>query len=924
MKMIQINRIKKMLSRSLPSIFRSCCNEEECGIALLMTLGILAIMIVLAVAFASSAMITNKIAHYSADSVKGKLMVESAVDTAVALINMNQSDSDWTVDGFCSVGKDNDNMSHIEVHQMDGSKLVDSSSASSVRWNYIHYNYRDENNHLKSKIIGRFAFLALGTSGSIDPSACVTHESDKNPNWNVDGAQDEVDGSNVNQRYGVHVYEMNIAALDPDHERLSKDMVKRLSSKKAGGELVDGGRWTDFPTMFTKIGMYNELDKKKCQEEWMVLNTDEDLEKFYEAGDIDSSSPPTKDRFNLRKFTDKDGDGIYTKGADENWWDSLDNKVDLGLTIPYLSALNGTKLNPRTFPDSSARQDQIIANLIDYCDTDSIPTSDVECDNWGASTPPTFTGNEESSYISEVAVGVDAVATTHETTDGAGNTVYQYDYNVSAYLNAEEVNMYGSNIGNKAIICIDKGSITFSYKKPDGTTFDGPELSLDGKEIEIKDANKRCPARTYINKAYDASSITDSAGPFYSSTSFTPQVTAHIKITYVRLKQKLDGVEKNRDFSKVNADISKDIDLGNGQGDTTVEKTQWFAWEVDDPRQNLNPGDWSEDDQLIDGSHPDYTDSAVITVGSPNKKTSFEKSASNGDREQQVTAPTRTGGGVVSTAYIRNDLMKSPWELGCIHRGAKWETINLCKYNTSSEYLGSYYQGDARILDQIKMTSDLKCWGKFNLNATASDSLRVLTYGIHIPSEVNDDVYKDPLSGPKIDKDTADAIAGVIQGKLGKFQRRGEVANQLLLFKWSGEPDNFNNLMPDGVDDTNAAREALIGKFINLCKAKKITSTTVNLIVIAQAIKDIGGRTIYKDLDYDGQVGNADETACGWDCNGDGYIGGSTVSETIDTEEDRYDLNGDLILSEAKAWATLSLDPNDNKWKISRLIFMDE
>ena len=53
---------------------------------------------------------------------------------------------------------------------------------------------------------------------------------------------------------------------------------------------------------------------------------------------------------------------------------------------------------------------QIAANLNDYCDTDSIPTSDVAADTWKDKVDkiddlPKFTGNEQTPYINELAFG---------------------------------------------------------------------------------------------------------------------------------------------------------------------------------------------------------------------------------------------------------------------------------------------------------------------------------------------------------------------------------------------------------------------------------------------------------------------------------------------------------------------------------------
>ena len=65
--------------------------------------------------------------------------------------------------------------------------------------------------------------------------------------------------------------------------------------------------------------------------------------------------------------------------------------------------------------------------------------------------------------------------------------------------------------------------------------------------------------------------------------------------------------------------------------------------------------------------------------------------------------------------------MQSPWELGFIHRGAAWQTINLKAYNSDEGVAtdaggNAYSDGDANILDQIKMSSQTETYGKVNIN----------------------------------------------------------------------------------------------------------------------------------------------------------------------------------------------------------------
>ena len=77
-----------------------------------------------------------------------------------------------------------------------------------------------------------------------------------------------------------------------------------------------------------------------------------------------------------------------------------------------LYGLNFFKLigdTPASFADLATRRDQIAANFLDYCDSDSVPTSDIKPAEWSVTAPakyPTYTGNERTPYINELAIGV--------------------------------------------------------------------------------------------------------------------------------------------------------------------------------------------------------------------------------------------------------------------------------------------------------------------------------------------------------------------------------------------------------------------------------------------------------------------------------------------------------------------------------------
>jgi hypothetical protein len=203
--------------------------------------------------------------------------------------------------------------------------------------------------------------------------------------------------------------------------------------------------------------------------------------------------------------------------------------------------------------------------------------------------------------------------------------------------------------------------------------------------------------------------------------------------------------------------------------------------------------------------------------------------------------------------------MESPWELGFIHRGKKWQTINLKLYDTSKAYQvtkipastgkdyilggGLYSSGDANILDQIKMSPYTETLQKIALdtkNSSPSFTLKALLSTIYYGCAVDSIVSTDSLAktgGTKLEYSGTDtaalctAIKTFYDDTNNPQNRltRASVVSQLLLSTSS---------TPALTSETDAKQEELIGKVINLTKVAG-TDGNFTIIVLAQTIKDI-------------------------------------------------------------------------------------
>lgn len=218
--------------------------------------------------------------------------------------------------------------------------------------------------------------------------------------------------------------------------------------------------------------------------------------------------------------------------------------------------------------------------------------------------------------------------------------------------------------------------------------------------------------------------------------------------------------------------------------------------------------------------------------------------------------------------------MRSPWELGLIHRAAAWQTINLKEYDPNKGYKfvaanvpdasypyaripggGAYSDpvnggGDANILNQVKMIGTATSNNKININSAYVDSstgknitLQALLANIRIGNTfLNVGTAAGDAEGAKIIAPSAgidNLVLAIMTKRNGMdYLTRAEVANA----KTSATATT--NALSNGAcgipQDTDAKQEELIGKFINLTDVGG-KNNYFYVIVLAQAIKDVGG-----------------------------------------------------------------------------------
>ncbi|MBN2640639.1 MAG: hypothetical protein JXR78_03215, partial [Victivallales bacterium] len=535
-----------------------------------------------------------------------------------------------------------------------------------------------------------------------------------------------------------------------------------------------------------------------------------------------------------------------------------------GLGIPWLANF-GKTIDPATgatsdddtlkgtFAAVADKRNQIIANLIDYCDSNDVPTTDVTPANWdasavtyhggGADGRPTYTGNERTLYINRVAT---SGYLTFDGTDDGGTPTPLYTTTVTATgkIGVELVDVYGNIVGfetlsgNYEVKVYGKLTITLTHdatgdttKTEDFTATINPfgALSSDGYTFKWDDSGAILSGQIIsLEKLGARPTITDA--------SATIEVTSAVLF--------LDG--NAVDFAKFK-DATSAPALGvetcsfysgqPGSGSTNTQSTDVFLMYMQgvDPRQNLNPGDWTKGNSKL----------TALPIGASMGLTPPRSVRTSGDTEPDALN-TNNGVGAdngtprLSTAFIRNAPMTSLWEIGRIHRGAAWETINLKVYNEDLNVkFGAggreYDKGDSNILDQLKMTSTSSSPTKINLLVNNDTLMYRVLYGLINRVKI----------GQTPDSSAAGFTGGTAIDLSGFFCE--DVFKQAIEkskdFKSRGAISLVSNLTDGtcGVAQTNdAQQEEIIGKITNLTTTLAGEAEYYSVVVLAQAIKDVG------------------------------------------------------------------------------------
>ena len=1005
-----------------PTINYQLSTNNQKGTAIILAMGIIIMVFMLGMLFTTKAILGRKSTENYNSLQQARITARSAIHRAIATLNL-YGDDDFS--SIFDLGDDSQNnyysynaeavsdtvkieyLSDLLTTTINDTQYF-ANSVPNIQWQYLPENHggteadgslipirarmayfiEPDPNFGKINInacmdSGYNAFIYdktaitefdanLGQNGNTGNPAAGTAEItmvDRNGNYVIGRP-----GRNLNELFLRTMFrEKNNYILVDELSCQPKDFIEFMGSELAQPKGYLPKSTTGKPSEWKNLDMlellFNTQGNSNVRNKWF---TDVDREYYENKISFDTRNSP--EAFRIVEGSIKPV--LYHRfNLTRNDWDSVTVDKILSNPIEYTNSSSESSESIQWLRNWKDKGDmltgdknkyQIAANLIDYCDNNSFPTSDYK-ESENELKLPTYVGIDSCPMANEVEIEVKFRMRTENklVTKTNGSTVTKYR---PSYLNIDSItakieliNMYDvpftisedatvdikfsfdAEVNLKTLPTIKSDIITLKLTSTSPTTIGGKEYKVliftasrdqlvkyrrdtftsnqsiynasEGNVLYRNTSNFKYNLKNFISSdlrvnlrgypssgSVQAAELIDYAYVVFNKDFTTPDfnrafngvsvgdmVDSSGKINNDYAEPKLDDegnqikdeqgnlVYKNEIKEDINLDSEYILNSGSdniftgiaSNGSSVIAEDTGFIFlnfQTDDPRQNMWPNDWSKNFKSVYNTNwkdfPDYkptlkTDPASTELTGAINNSIYGTLNSEKDLEYKsgITNPWN-----ISTAIIRNAPMKSPWELGLIHRGSAWQTINLKKFNNDDTQGiqknaggNEYSKGDANILNQIKMTANSTNHEKISINSDYKDRIdntdkdyepvhKLLFEKIRVGSfedAGNTEMLPGWLTTEEIDSDKAKVLAEALCDLYDKdnpvyFQSRAEVL----------KGDNkFTQLLTGTIglgQNNDAMQEEIIGKFINLTEAKN-NGSEFTLVVMAQTIDDIDG-----------------------------------------------------------------------------------
>lgn len=760
--------------------------RREKGIALIFTLGILGLLTVLALGFASTAMLNSKISGNISHQQKARYIARLGAERALYALTQcpdipisnifSKSAVDIDEKSCDGIWKLNTKLNGIPIYEI----TEDYNVESDVSWEYIRDPQSDTNENDKNDIIGRYAYVVVEEKGKLDPSVHLTDVA----SLSRKGGKNIADELSFKVPFATGYFPNTCEASYSADDLKLKNLFQGAQNFQTtfSRRLFDLGNLLEYKTtdpnnsgkLMTAIKRLGFTTSKEQAKLKLALKSilGSRLEPYQECYTLSSTTGGTTTtntypRFNLNNRND---------------WNSLtpedlvdQTKLSSGNAIAWL--VNWDYSRGDDWDDKTMAK-QIAANIIQYCKDENVVTvTDLSSESeWSPDNFPKYAGVGRHPMLNEIGVKLNIKAEVGSPTpDGEDKVKYTPKYIIEAQLGTELIDIFNCSSKQKATVII-YGKISFEYTRPKykNSTFscDMPsdEENADNSDFTYtsgsSDTEKLGEIVIGINE-WDNNGYTNANGAWLKvidAEKTTPELTVpentdpnqilqNMQVRKVRMHVNTVVLKYGDDYRDCARIRNKDDSL-NGMEAKEEKYSDYYsfrkdvdeysfqaAWQAVDPRVNHYPIDWT-----LKLSKPTKTE----YPGTMGKKNTFDgyidnkqpyiNATTDGDKEA-VSDPAWTSSGHLASAYIRHAPMESLWELGCISRAEPWKTLNLKKSRVfasgETQGGGEYAKGDANILDQVTLTDKKSRFGLINLNTDEHFVLETLFYQIPFHTELH-------------------------------------------------------------------------------------------------------------------------------------------------------------------------------------------
>lgn len=774
--------------------------RREKGIALIFTLGILGLLTVLALGFASTAMLNSKISGNISHQQKARYIARLGAERALYALTQcpdipitdifSKSAVDIDKESCDGIWKLNTKLNGIPIYE-----ITDDYGADSVGWEYIRDPQSVTEEDIKKDIIGRYAYVVVEETGKLDPSVHLTDVA----SLSRQGGKNIADELSFKVPFGTDFFPNTSDSPYSQNDTKLANLFKGAGQfqTKFSRRLFNLGNLLEYKvtdsdgkltTAIKQLGFTTSQEQAKLKRALKSILGSR-LEPYQECYTLSSTSTSTESDGST---TTKTTTNTYPRfNLNRSDWESLTpedlvnlNNLSKGNAIAWLanwthSRGKQTEDDEKEWtPDRMAKQ--IAANIIQYSRpmTNEIKTiSDSE--DWEKALP-TYAGVGRHPMLNEIGVKLNIKADAGEQPVGTDETMTTYEprYTIAANIGAELIDILGlSSYENAEVSFYGKLSFEYTVPKYKGSVFTCEEADNVTHNIGESDTtkfNQTVSLEDWVQgysgvwtnaSGSDLITATISIASFKAPKDKADQVLANMKVRKVRLH--IDTVILKygncpRDCARISK-ADKDgsytdlVDYRGGPLEPAGKRKDYYefskqvteysfqaAWQAVDPRVNHYPIDWTlKLSEPTETKYPGTIGGKNTFDGYVDDTTTYTalNAVTDGDKEAVSDPAWTSSGGHLASAYIRHAPMESLWELGCISRAEPWKTLNLKKSRVfasgETQGGGEYAKGDANILDQVTLTDKKSRFGLINLNTDEHFVLETLFYQIPFHTELH-------------------------------------------------------------------------------------------------------------------------------------------------------------------------------------------